>query len=1139
MGQLVHIIYEHGGDIIKFAGDAIICLFTEKKRQVKRRASFSEMIVEDIEHTQSENSFQAILCAMSLREVETDQLTVHVAISCGEICFGILGGYENKWECLVSGECLFELSQCLDDAPSKHVAITDTCISHLNHMQISKLITEKLPSGNHLIRGVVSQGTQSRQASPNTSFVQIKKAAAPRRKKRSVLMYSDVVSQIETLIPSNVIQGLKNKDFGRLAELREVTTMFMKWESYDSETHKDLVSLQRYYVSAQEILSKSGAFIRQFLVDDKGCVLIACWGVPTCSYFDNAHRALSSAVAMRNSFNRMDMRVSIGITTGNVYCGCVGSIVRREYAVIGDVVNLSARLMSKAHGGIYIDEHTFGRLPGSDHGTLQSLPPIQVKGKSEPMNIYSFMIDQLIRSPSDMPVTEVDVRAASKRILTTHLDNMLRRDNTHASHNLSMQTLTHITSRFTKQDYNDKHNEIKFILIEGNHGTGKIKTVKWFRQVAKDKDIRTVLLRFDKKECMEEYSGIAKLFRLLVSEDVFDNPERQAVYVKHILKEIYGHDREKAEKIAFPVMRMTLGVKCSITYTTDAASLHINKLQQRLMNEALFAIFSFLLRSQPIAVVLERADCIDEQSMRVILTLASVKELKSVIVFVAQPPEESFEQTLLTTEMQSTRNKTPTIGNSSSRFFSGSIVAEPTNEWFGKHRDQMLSLDNTTHIVLLDYSVKEIEEMVLTTLQLSKAPPGLALMIFNLSSGNPYWVGEMLEFIKTTGAAGFIKSMSNTRTRKNEHQKQQAELDRQVMAFASPKTSFINFGGLSGRSARSKPASVSPTADSSPVTPTGSSSHNRSFFNRRSITFSLFPGTANRSAPYGVTLAPLHRGSISSGSSTTNGMSNRNSGKNGALSRLRSSFSAKLGFGNIPAVSVDDYDDEGHSVSTNQKKNTKSKLELFVVCRFECLNTDDQKILRSASIIGFRFSRYVLYGILSKNLKSEMYSSLKSLEKHNWIRLSDNNDSEYVFNHSILHDTIYDLTPSSDRQQTHLAIAEYVEEVYTDDPTQFSTLRQHYALCNPLKALEYSMRTALYLLKDTKKIDFEQILVILKASVLFCKCSADINVLLKVTQRISAMIIKVQTKIDVLSKFSEALLNDDDSEEDEEVPLNP
>lgn len=51
---------------------------------------------------------------------------------------------------------------------------------------------------------------------------------------------------------------------------------------------------------------------------------------------------------------------SIGVTTGKVFCGAVGSHIRREYALIGDVVNLSARLMGKAgDGGILCDLPTF------------------------------------------------------------------------------------------------------------------------------------------------------------------------------------------------------------------------------------------------------------------------------------------------------------------------------------------------------------------------------------------------------------------------------------------------------------------------------------------------------------------------------------------------------------------------------------------------------------------------------------------------------------------------------------------------------------------------------------------------------------------------------------------------------------
>jgi hypothetical protein len=108
-----------------------------------------------------------------------------------------------------------------------------------------------------------------------------------------------------------------------------------QWDSYDAvEKHKDLKSLQDCFYATQEILSANGGFIRQFLVDDKGCVLIACWGVPTASYIDNGQRALSSAVLIRDKLQKLDMNCSFGITTGNVYCGTVGNTLRCEYAMV-------------------------------------------------------------------------------------------------------------------------------------------------------------------------------------------------------------------------------------------------------------------------------------------------------------------------------------------------------------------------------------------------------------------------------------------------------------------------------------------------------------------------------------------------------------------------------------------------------------------------------------------------------------------------------------------------------------------------------------------------------------------------------------------------------------------------------------
>lgn len=75
---------------------------------------------------------------------------------------------------------------------------------------------------------------------------------------------------------------------------------------------------------------------------------------------------------------------------GVVYCGTLGNEVRREYAAVGDVVNLAARLMSKAHGEILLDQKTYSRLPEVILKKLIRRPLMEVKGKSEPIETYQF-----------------------------------------------------------------------------------------------------------------------------------------------------------------------------------------------------------------------------------------------------------------------------------------------------------------------------------------------------------------------------------------------------------------------------------------------------------------------------------------------------------------------------------------------------------------------------------------------------------------------------------------------------------------------------------------------------------------------------------------------------------------------------
>ena len=140
LGELVKLIYAYGGDVIKFAGDAIICVFQPRRYA----ATGKELNIADA-------CSNAVQCATDLAQICTDQLTIHVAVSCGPMCFAMLGGHNDLWESLVSGECLGHLSQCLEDALSKQTVISPCFVATLGPMYRKELNIELLPSGNYRV----------------------------------------------------------------------------------------------------------------------------------------------------------------------------------------------------------------------------------------------------------------------------------------------------------------------------------------------------------------------------------------------------------------------------------------------------------------------------------------------------------------------------------------------------------------------------------------------------------------------------------------------------------------------------------------------------------------------------------------------------------------------------------------------------------------------------------------------------------------------------------------------------------------------------------------------------------------------------------------------------------------------------
>ena len=127
-----------------------------------------------------------------------------------------------------------------------------------------------------------------------------------------------------------------------------------------------------------------------------GDSMMVVYGVPV-SHKDDPTKAIRSAVTMQakareineglSQKNGFRLRLGIGISTGNVFSGVLGSVRKKEFTSIGMAVNIAARLQGLAREGeVLITEDTLARLP--DKINTHPLEPVLVKGVDKPIRIY-------------------------------------------------------------------------------------------------------------------------------------------------------------------------------------------------------------------------------------------------------------------------------------------------------------------------------------------------------------------------------------------------------------------------------------------------------------------------------------------------------------------------------------------------------------------------------------------------------------------------------------------------------------------------------------------------------------------------------------------------------------------------------
>jgi adenylate cyclase len=170
--------------------------------------------------------------------------------------------------------------------------------------------------------------------------------------------------------------------------------------------------LNEYFEEMVDTLFKFEGTLDKFMGDG----IMALWGAPV-AHPDDAVRSVECALEMGEvlgKFNRRRLEkaqkplaIGIGIHTGPLVAGYIGSSKALSYTVIGDVPNTSARLCSVALAGqIIISENTLAKLGGRFE--TKELPPARVKGKeNEPLRVFNVVRDRTaVQVPAPVFVTE-------------------------------------------------------------------------------------------------------------------------------------------------------------------------------------------------------------------------------------------------------------------------------------------------------------------------------------------------------------------------------------------------------------------------------------------------------------------------------------------------------------------------------------------------------------------------------------------------------------------------------------------------------------------------------------------------------------------------------------------------------------
>lgn len=354
---LINELHRYGGSVIGFSGDAITCWLDG-----------------DDGHRATASAFAMRTAMIQFAElpVGSDRvvtLAIKAAVATGSVVRFVVGDPAYRLFDTMAGATLERLVMGEQIAERGDVILDEATVNNLN---TALEISWRIHPESGLRFAVVNAFSAT---PPEVNWPELAE---------NKLTHKMLSSWLLPPIHARLERGLG--DF--LAELRPAFCLFLRFNGIDYNNDSAAPDKLNHFIrEAQAILIRLDGSLIQLTIGDKGSYLYIAFGAPI-AHEDDGIRIVTTAWELHLLAEQLSFLdpVQIGVTWGQTRTGAYGSHTRRTYGVLGDAVNLSARLMLVARPGEILVSREVQQAT-SDHFVWENLPAIRVKGKRDPVNL--------------------------------------------------------------------------------------------------------------------------------------------------------------------------------------------------------------------------------------------------------------------------------------------------------------------------------------------------------------------------------------------------------------------------------------------------------------------------------------------------------------------------------------------------------------------------------------------------------------------------------------------------------------------------------------------------------------------------------------------------------------------------------